>query len=578
MPMQTRTLVYRSAWFVSFALLSCSESCRHSLPVNGALADAVSAQQAVQHDTSTPKASTRTKTKAPTVPLGLNLGSLNYYAPTLAFVDVMKNADDPQSTPARFGGPWDSELITKIPRSPEGFPLEIPYVGPGVSEPQRVRYSVVSLLYPGRYTLMYDGDGDFEFPAAPVRVLDQSRGVQHLDVQQSKGSLFVTITRSSKADPVRNVRVLLPGFDDSYTTQPFHPHFLTQIKGASVLRFMDWQHTNNSSLVHWQDRATAHMSQGTQRGAAIETVLELSARVDADPWLCVPHQADDDFIEHMAKLVHDKLAPGHVVYIEYSNELWNGIFSQYHYAADQGCKAGLAKLQPYPGSCDDDGVKLWAGTKWTAKRAARVFEIFEQVFGGSERLVRVLGGQSGWVDRNKVLLEAFQNPTINPHHVQADALAVAPYFGAVADDLAEKYSANALTLELIFEHMTESITSQVREPTRQNKALAQRFGLRLLAYEGGQHLVATGERSNDSAFTAKWIAANRDPRMAALYEKMFDAWYGESGRELLVLFNSAEMPTKYGSWGLLESQVQAPELAPKYRAYREQLVKLSLSK
>jgi hypothetical protein len=65
--------------------------------------------------------------------------------------------------------------------------------------------------------------------------------------------------------------------------------------------------------------------------------------------------------------------------------------------------------------------------------------------------------------------------------------------------------------------------------------------------------------------------------MGQLYEKMFDTWYAESGRELLMLFNSAEMPSKYGSWGLLEFQEQLPERAPKYRAYRDELVKLALT-
>jgi hypothetical protein len=125
--------------------------------------------------------------------------------------------------------------------------------------------------------------------------------------------------------------------------------------------------------------------------------------------------------------------------------------------------------------------------------------------------------------------------------------------------------------------MDDSIADDVRNATRQNKALAERFGLRLVAYEGGQHLVA-GEHQNDDALTAKLIAANRNPRMAKLYEKMFDAWYAESGRDLLVLFNSADMPSKYGSWGLLESQEQLPEQAPKYRAYREQLVRLTLTR
>jgi hypothetical protein len=563
-------------WMLSFACLGCSGSC-HRVDMAG-LTDSAAAQPKSSAGPTKAGPAGRTRSKAPRVPLGVNLGSLSYYSPTLPFLDVMKNADSPQTTKASFGGPWNTELVDKVPFDAAGWPLEIPYSGPGVAEPQRVRYSVVSLTYPGRYTLLYDGDGEFEFPAAPVKVLDQAPGTIYLDVQhRDEGSVFLTITRSAKANHVRNVRLILPGYDKTYATQVFHPRFLEQIKGASVLRFMDWQRTNNSELAHWKDRATPQMSQATWRGASIETMIDLANRVDADPWLCVPHLADDDFVEQMAKVVKERLAPGRVVYIEYSNEIWNGIFGQYKYASEQGCKAGLNKLGSYAGSCDDDGAKMWAGTKYTAKRAAKIFDTFERVFGGTDRIVRVLAGQAAFVDRNEVLLKAFADPAINPKRVKADALAIAPYFGGVANDLAEKQGASSLTVETILQHMDSSIQEQVRDLTRQNKAVADKYGMRLVAYEGGQHLVANGELMNDESLTQKLIAANRHPRMSQLYEKMFDAWYSASGRDLLVLFNSAEMPSKYGSWGLLENQEQLPERAPKYRAFRDQLIKLSLT-
>lgn len=572
----TRTERNGLLWSLCFACLGCSGSC-HRVDLTG-VTDSAAAQSKSAAGQPKVDPARRTKSKAPRVPLGVNLGSLNYYSPTLPFLDVMKNADNPQTTKAAFGGPWNTELIEKLPLDAAGWPLEIPYSGPGVAEPQRVRYSVVALAYPGRYTLLYDGDGEFDFPAAPVKVLDQAPGVIHLDVQhRDEGSLFMTITRSSKANHVRNVRLILPGFEKDYATQVFHPRFIEQIKGASVLRFMDWQRTNNSELARWKDRATPQLSQSTWRGASIETMVDLANRVEADPWLCVPHLADDDFVEQMAKVVKQRLEPGRVVYIEYSNEIWNGIFSQYKYAAQQGCKTGLNKLGSYAGACDDDGAKMWAGTKWTAKRAAKIFDIFERVFGGTERIVRVLAGQAAFVERNEVLLKAFADPAINPKRVKADALAIAPYFGQVANDLVEKHGASSVSVETILQQMDASIQEQVRDLTRQNKAVADKYGVRLVAYEGGQHLVATGELMNDESLTQKLIAANRHPRMTQLYEKMFDAWYSASGRDLLVLFNSAELPSKYGSWGLLENQEQLPERAPKYRAFRDQLVKLAFT-
>ncbi len=511
----------------------------------------------------------RTSSKPPRVPLGLNLGSLNYYAPSVPFVDGMKTADDPQTTDANGDGEWNTELMEQLPRDAAGYPLEVPYAGPAIASPQWVRYAVLRLVYGGSYTLLYDGDGDFEFPTVPVEISRRSPGMLQLEIPERDAPLFLTITRSRKDNHVRNLRLLLPGFEPS-ATAAYHPRFLERIQGASVLRFMDWQRTNDSKLARFDDRALPERTQASWRGASFETMIDLANQAGADPWFCVPHLADDDFVQRMATLLRDRLAPGRVLYVEYSNELWNGIFSQYEYVAQRGCSEGLQE-----GSCNDDAERMWAGTRWTARRAAQVFAIFERVFGGSERLVRVLGGQAANVTRNEVLLEAFNDPAINPNTPRADALAIAPYFGHVVNALAEDQPPSSVTVDLILKRTGESIATQVRDATRSNKRLADKFGLRLVAYEGGQHLVATGSLADDEALTEKLIAANRDPRMAALYRQMFDAWYKESGRELMVLFNSAELPGKHGSWGLLESQEQPMERAPKYRAYREQLAELS---
>ena len=518
----------------------------------------------------------RTESKPPLVPLGLNLGSLNYYSPTLPFIDVMKNASEPTTTGPSEGGPWDTELIDRVPLDPDGYPLEVPYAGEGVSAPQWVRYAVVNLTYAGRYTLLYDGDGEFAFPPVPVEVVSRSAGAWQLDVPKRDGSLFVTITRSSRSNHVRNLRLLLPGFTrEAAQMQVFHPQFLERIHGASVLRFMDWQRTNDSTLTRWADRATPERVQGTARGVALETILELANRANADPWLCLPHGADDDFVERTATLVRERLRPDRVVYIEYSNELWNVVFEQADYVQQQGCAAGLERVEPKPGACSAAVGRMWAGTKWSAQRSAQIFAIFERVFGGTQRLVRVLGGQAANAARNEVLLEAFNDSAINPRGVRADALAIAPYFGNVVGALTEDESPRRITVEELLDRAEESIETQVRDATHDNKRVADLYGVRLVAYEGGQHLVASGALADDEALTDKLIAANRDPRMAVLYRKMFDAWYSESGNDLLVLFNSAELPGKHGSWGLLESQDEPTERAPKYRAFRERLTALA---
>ena len=59
---------------------------------------------------------------------------------------------------------------------------------------------------------------------------------------------------------------------------------------------------------------------------------------------------------------------------------------------------------------------------------------------------------------------------------------------------------------------------------RQYAELAGRHGLELVAYEGGQNLVAMGPYSRDPALIDLFAAANRDPRMKQLYLENFARW------------------------------------------------------
>jgi hypothetical protein len=386
----------------------------------------------------------------------------------------------------------------------------------------------------------------------------------------------VAIRRSSKANHVRNIRLLLPGFASNYAQQVFHPTYLARLKGVSTLRFMDWGRINGSELERWSDRPTPDMPQGV-KSVSLETMIDLANRAGTDAWFCVPHKADDQYIEQMAKLIKTRLDPKHRAYIEYSNELWNGIFPQVEWTAKKGCAAKLNELGAYPGGCDEDGPRYWAGIKFQARRSGQIFKIFDQVFGGEgKRVVRVLAGQAQHLHLNEKLLASFDDPKINTARAQADVLAVAPYAGGgVASGIVDEGKKDTINVLQILDRLEKDIGPAVVESTRANKQLADQHALGLIAYEGGQHLVAYGDASHDERFVGKLIEAQRLPRMGQIYKQMLDAWYKESGDGLMVLFNYAEAPNKFGSWGLLESQEQRLEAAPKYKAFMDQLQNLS---
>jgi hypothetical protein len=516
----------------------------------------------------------------PKVPLGLNLSGVNYFTTAIPFLDGMKMSDPFQSTNIPGAeNKWNTELADKIPRDAEGYPLEAPYLVPGNPTPQILRASVISAVYGGRYVVLYEGDGELDFPASPLQVVNRGPGRIELDVQASKDrSIFVAIVRSNKLNHVRNIRMILPGFEPVYATQIFHPTYLARLRGVGAVRFMDWGNTNNTPVEKWSERTTPGMFQGTSKGVALEYQIELANRLDADAWFCVPHLADDEYVQQMAKLIKQRLDPKHKAYIEYSNELWNGIFKQTQWAGEKGCSVGLNKLGRYSGSCREDGPRYWAGIKWQARRSGQIFQIFDKVFAAdSGRLVRVIAGQATNDHLNEVLLESVESSAINPAGLQAEVLAVAPYAGhGVATDLVDEGKVASIGVSEILDRLERTVGPHVRQSTAANKKLVDAHGMHLVAYEGGQHLVAYGGAENNQQLVDKLIAANRDPRMRGIYVKMLDAWYEESDQGLMMLFNYMESPNKFGVWGLLESQEQPVERAPKYQAFFDRLQRLGL--
>jgi hypothetical protein len=362
-------------------------------------------------------------------------------------------------------------------------------------------------------------------------------------VRPGDGGVQLVVAESDPKNPVRDIHVWMPGFEGSESA--FHPLFRERLKPFQVLRFMDWQRTNNSLLRQWSQRPKpADPRYTTEAGVPLEVMIDLANACNASPWFCMPHQADDDFVSRFAETVKDRLKPDLKVYVEYSNEVWNGQFTQSRWAQEQGERLKLGKPE---------------NLRFYARRSVEVFKIWEKVFGGRDRLVRVLGSQFGnpWVSEQVL--------TWDDAGKHADALAVAPYFGVhfgspnTADEVAKK------TVDQMLDDLDAEVTGENRELMRKQAAAAAKAGVSLVAYEGGQHLAGFNGAENNEALAKLFMAVNRNPRMYDLYVKHLANW-SESGGGLYVAYNNVSRATKWGSWGVLEFQDQPVEDAPKYRA------------
>jgi len=405
----------------------------------------------------------------------------------------------------------------------------------------------------GNYVCLYDGQGTISFWGASASVVSNAPGRVVVNVNGAAGGLFLRISAVSATNYIRNIRVLMPGAESNYLTQPFASNFLARWSGFNTVRFMSWMNINSSTQQNWSDRPRANFYNYTDRGVPLEAMIDLCNRLKANAWICVPHKASDDYVTQFAALVKQLLDPSLKVYIEYSNEVWNNQFPQNAYAQQQSAILHLG-----------DPSRPWEGAAlFYSERAVQIFQIFEQVFGGTNRLCRVLAWQAAtdpgyWTD-GLVL-----SPSNAWQH--ADALAIAPYLTFSPSPGGAPLDSNAVTnwtVSHILDYVqTNCVAESIGWVTAQ-KAVAAKYGLPLICYEAGQSLVGVGGAENNDALTALLEAANRDPRMGAIYTSYLDAWRNAGGR-LMCVFESVSSYSKYGSWGLLEFADQTD--SPKFDA------------
>lgn len=336
----------------------------------------------------------------------------------------------------------------------------------------------------------------------------------------------------------------------------WNPEFIEEISFYSCLRFMDWGATNNYSGESWADRRLpddpshfVSIPLGTRDlpGMAYEWMIDLCNRVDADMWVCIPTRANDDFIQQLAELVHEKLEPGLRVYVEYSNEVWNFQKAE-RWCTQQGVKMGMPN-------------EFETAMKYQVYRSAEIWKTFEEVFDGdpNNRVINVLAGKSTspWIAENLHLEPAFDK-SFNTVGSFPEAYAIAPYFGGNGLRGNDPEIWSKLRGD-IFEERPQGARGAGQDSRLQNVkdqyALTQRFDIALVAYEGGQHVGRNAE------------APNKDPRMYDIYIEYLNA----IAPYFVTFCHYTHVGTfgDSGSWGAKEYTGQPEAEAHKYRAMKD---------
>ncbi len=536
--------------------------------------------------------------------LGTNIAALDYWSTEWTLLDAMKTAGGWYTQTPQV---WDTGEQDRLDLDEHGWVRSLP-----AADDADVQYRTVAAVAlngtggtyrPGRYLLLYQGQGTIEYGFDARRNAALSRpGRDVLDVDSAgNGGILIRILATNPDDYLRDIHLipdaaLCPDqpwqlcqddcgeacstVEEVFQAQPFQPEFLRDLRGFRVLRFMDLLHTNDSNLGTWSERPQLEDARWNgPYGAPLALALTLANQTGADPWLNVPTRADDDFVVRMAEAVRAQLAPERKVYIEYSNEIWNTAFVNGDWVEAQG-------QATWPDASNSAYTKR---INWYGKRTAEIVGLFKDVFGAeADRVVGVMGGFAAgpWASEQALTCPLATADGTAPCWSEIDALAIAPYFGAYlgqprfADDLAawlqQPDGLNALFTELRVGGLLydpsdpegerapqEGALARARSYTSDGAAIAARYGLQLIAYEGGQHLAGVAAQQNNAALTELFVAANRDPRMAALYDDYLRDWR-EAGGQLMCHFLSVGAYSRYGSWGAKEHQQQ--QAAPKFNA------------
>ena len=405
--------------------------------------------------------------------------------------------------------------------------------------------------YPsGVYTVVYKGEGRIEVGSA--KLIEEKPGCALIDVNSQNGGFWLRIMETNPDDYIRDVHVYMPGFGLESERSEFgiwNPEFIRRWRSMKIFRTMDWQATNGSKLKTWAERPKLDDAVYSRAGLPYEVIVDFIERTDADLWLCVPDQADDDFVRNLAILLKSRLSANKRIYLEYSNEVWNGSFEQNHRASEKG---RVLK------ESSSDWEAAWY---YVARRSVEIFKIFEDVFGGDSRLIRILPSQAAVPYVSEQILE-FEDAWR-----YADALAIAPYVGLSVPN-EEKDKIVALGIDGVLVLVEEKILPETIDMMKKQKEVADRYGLGLVSYEAGQHLVGLWGANDSEELNAILVGANRSSRMGDIYRKYFEAWE-EIGGKAICHFSSVGKWTKWGSWGLIEYADETPDDSPKYKATLE---------
>jgi hypothetical protein len=523
---------------------------------------------------------TRAQTPPPgtglaTPALGIGLAGIADWSTQHPFLDVMKTARPWTATDARTGDTIPTAALREGGHlDAAGWPLSLPPDAQALETRVLTDQPAGATHLRGRYLLRYAGTGVLE-------VAGRARNIRHdpaareigFDYSPGAGSVVLRLRETDPADPLRAITLLHEDHRALHAAGAlFTPLWLDRIADLRLLRFTHWQITNGSDQVAWAGRATPDDATYAWRGVPVEVIAGLANTVGADPWVSMPHAADDGYMRGFARYMRDHLDPKLRLHLEYSNALWDVALPQALWAAEAATGLWGAAAQA-------DGWLQFAGM-----RSAQMADTWRAVFADApDRLAVVASVPTLWPGMEAPMLEAplaVAGGQIDAAPVsRLDAYAVTGHFGdelgtpdmggtvaawiaasrAVARARARAAETGARPgarpaeegFALAFELAAETLRrgshgALIGNLLPYHGAAAQRYGLDLVMSAGGPRIAGGGTGSRSAFLTA----FSYSEEMGRLLTEAIGGWRAAGGT-VFTAFVDVAPPSPSGRWGAL---------------------------
>ena len=515
------------------------------------------------------------------VPVAGGLGYLATYNGNLPFIDLVKSGCGRPMKPDANGTFNQSTTYANV--GIDGWPTEdFGYKGPYLQKPDAFTGRSCLLTFTGKATVSIVGPGVGTATPASANTEDpdyvagynaaSNTSKWYLATTDTSGQNGTGIcprfqnTQRTAALPtntgVTNIQLLQPGYTSYDSQHVFTQEWLDLVKPINEVRLENWAMVDGNLTADWSQRtlpsAPNQMGFGAfqlaVQGVAWEYLVQFCNLAHKDMWLSIPAHATNDYILKLAQLfrygsdgispyaspqsnpVYPGLDPDLNVYVEYSNEVWNGSFEANSYAQGQAWAAYQAgtRYGPKQVTLGFDG-RAWSNSnnqdliyRWFAAHLKQdIVDSFAQAFGSdaiNARIRPVLSGWNAYPDRTNEEGLKFMVAAGWPPKDSLYAITDAGYYGyndLAAAQVTTNATRDTATKEEVLQNFSNAATVNRGNLTWSwTTPLAAAYGLKLVAYEGGPSLGVTNAQAS----------VQMDPQFALVQTAIINSWFA-SGAE-----------------------------------------------